>query len=152
MKHIRISLFLFLCLFLSGCCPIGKNCEPANSQVYAGDISITLLASQSWYPSNSVIKLKLSIQNHSQKTIDLQRLDGPVVDIVYSSDPTQRWSAQPDLAVDIHTLTLQPGETYSIEWEFLATRDDVYGFYGMLWIWEQESRTGLTVLVGNVDH
>lgn len=152
MKHIRMSMFLFFCLFLGGCCPIGKNCGPISNTEQNSQVSLSFSASQSWYPVGSKIKLAFSVKNVSNNIITFERQDGPVVDIVYSSDPTQRWSAQPDLAVDIYTLTLQPGETYSIEWEFLVTRDDVYGFHGTLWIWEQESRTGLTVLVGNVDH
>lgn len=81
----------------------------------------TLWTDKSYYKKGEPIHIRFTVENTSDEPIVLEREDEPVMDISVGSRPPvpsklYKWSEiNPDDAMLLHQIELQPGEKYVIE-------------------------------------
>ena len=85
------------------------------------DLIVDLWASSDCVQVNELVKLRTTVTNHSTKAQVFETKDQPVLDIVFGNpdSPFQRWSNGKALTSDMTHLELKPGESKSVEMDWV---------------------------------
>ena len=96
-----------------------------------GQVTGTLIVSRGAYREGEIVKVSFSLENTSDETVAIEKESGAVVDLILSNGPVQvHWSEEAEL---IYQLKLEPGQVYSIQWEFSDLTMGSYGISGVWW-------------------
>lgn len=138
-KTILCILLGFLSFSVAGCIVRERSTQRVGG-VANNVIAFELRTDHEFYESGEPVNVHVALTNVTDQVITLQSKTGvdPVLDLHIQRGPDQNpiekrvWSDEhPD---DVrYTLTLEPGESYEVEWTQVLSTSDVYSV-GAVWI------------------
>lgn len=120
-NSIRIILALLACL-LSGC--RGKNCNKAANFTRDGQhtqiTKIELCSNRKSYDRDDVVHIRFTLTNVWDQPLLLTDEVRPVVDVCTEGDGygERCWSDEQGPSPPLTSLLLEPGDSYTIEWDW----------------------------------
>ncbi len=118
MRLNTIILVTFLQILLFGCLATGQSIRTGRE-----DFSILLTADKKCAAVGETLHLKASVTNASSQTKVVELKDRPVFDMIIGTPQggDKRWSDGKPLTPELTRLELLPGESKSIEMDWVST-------------------------------
>lgn len=113
---VQRSLALLLVLLLLGC-----RGGPISAEDRRGNVFVELWASRSCADYGETVTLRATATNRDSRPLVVELKDQPVLDIIVGYPDQVRWSTGKPLTSDQTRLELKPGESKTIELQWVAT-------------------------------
>ncbi len=141
-KPIIIATAIIFGLLLMGCLQ-GPRPPMSNSSVMS-NLAVTVWISNPCVQPGDKVHLRATVSNHGLQTEVMDLKDKPVLDIVISLDNGEvRWSDGKPLTPELTQLELKPGETKTIEMDWVANSD--IGLHGAAAVFHNPALRGYEI-------
>ncbi len=124
MWHIKLILLLLVCALSSCVAPP----EPVSRNSVVDDLNVEIWASSRCVKPGETVSLRASVMNFGNRVQAIELKDKPILDIVFGNpDNGRRWSDGKPLIPDLTRLKLKPGESKTIEMNWIVPAETSFG-------------------------
>ncbi len=116
--YLTLTILLATAFSLAGC-----RGGPVSKENRRGNLFVELWASKSCADYGEIVMIRATATNRDSRPLIVELKDQPVFDIIVGSPVTRmtRWSTGKPLTPDLTRLELKPGESKTIEMQWIAS-------------------------------